>query len=144
MLANLFLIYRVVIFAELRIECGFLLRVGTITELYLQHQNILICLSYIEQREKNVFWSKRREREYSAANMWYVTALHFVFLCVYTCVCACTSQDTQFAEVISTLWVPGIEFRSLGLSTSPLPSEPSRWPCKVLLLFVFYVCIYYY
>lgn len=117
---------------------------GTITELCPQHQNILICLSYIEQREKNVFWSKeKRERILSSK--------HVVCNCFALCVCVCIHvcvhahlrthnlQKSFLHCVGSRDW-----FRSLGLSTSPLPSEPSRWPCKVLLLFVFYVCIYYY
>jgi hypothetical protein len=84
--------------------------------------------------------ARRRERRNTQQQTDGMHLFYTLCLCVYTCVCVCTSQDTQFAEVVSTLRVPGVEFRASGFSATPVPNEPSCWPCSVSV--VWFVCMY--
>jgi hypothetical protein len=57
-----------------------------------------------------------------------------VWLCVYVCVCVCVCVHVEVRGQLvgmtphSTVLVPGIRLRSLGLVTVPLPTEPSHCP----------------
>lgn len=58
---------------------------------------------------------------------------YLLCMCVYEgCICCgiCLEFRGQFVSQFSppTLWVPGIQFRSLGLVASACDAEPSHWP----------------